>query len=238
MSDETLTRPKVYAGLTLDSAGRLKEIAGELRDGCTNVRRGIQTVGMRMREACDQALANGKLLREAQELAGPRKFKPWLAVELPDLARATVYNWMKLSVQHVGQIDTTLRKAYLQCGIINEPEAEATQPPAPDAPDAPEDDEETFDEPEPPHIPDAVPDAPRREPKPANVSSVETPAESATKAQCAEVSDEMRVAIEDLKVVISKLDDFEVEPETLEACAEELVKTAKLLRRLAKAATQ
>jgi hypothetical protein len=43
----------------------------------------------------------------------------------------------------------------------------------------------------------------------------------------------MSVAIEDLKVVIDKLSDFDVEPETCEACAEELSKTARLLRRLA-----
>lgn len=78
---------------------------------------------------------------------------------------------------------------------------------------------------------------PKREPKPAKVSAVST-APIDIKAEAAVCVDEMQVAIEDLKVVIDKLGDFEVEPETLEACAEELTKTARLLRRLAKAKTQ
>lgn len=68
--------------------------------------------------------------------------------------------------------------------------------------------------------------------KPANVSAVED-----IKAQATECADEIQVAIEDLKIITDKLGDFELEPETMLACVEELLRIIKLLRRLAKAKT-
>lgn len=76
----------------------------------------------------------------------------------------------------------------------------------------------------------------KKRPKKAKVTDVQdVPAND----EAAELVEELNVAREDIKVVLDKLEDgevFGIEPETLQACADELTKVASMLRRMAKTA--
>jgi len=89
-------------------------------------------------DAIKEAIICGVLLMRAKAMVPPRRWSYWLAQCCPKLPHRTAYRWIQLA--KASKIRTLehcsgLRQAYIDCGILPEPEPTNVNvgPPAPDS---------------------------------------------------------------------------------------------------------
>jgi hypothetical protein len=135
-TSKNLTQKKTEKRVTKSNRGRrapltevakLKLLARTIRDGHEATEKYIKSAKDQARDALREAILTGKALTEVKQIVGFGGFTRWLKEHCKGVNERTGQRYMSLynafgrNTSHVSELpEMSLRKAYLQLGIINE----------------------------------------------------------------------------------------------------------------------